>query len=142
MSPGKNWNEEGLSETPAVEHLQRLGYTYVAPETLEAERASLKETVAEKRLARALKKLNPWLSDDNLHRAVRAVTAVQAATLLEASEKLYTTLTYGISLEQDLGGGKKSHDVRFFDFDKPANNDFVVTRQYRVQGPKKNSRPS
>ena len=139
--PGKGWNEEALSETPAVQHLERLGYTYVPSETLEAERESLKETVVSKRLARALKKLNPWLSDDNLHKAVRAVTGLQAATLIEASEKTYTTLTYGIALEQDLGDGKKSHPVRFFDFEDPTNNDFVVTRQYRVQGPKKNIRP-
>jgi type I restriction enzyme R subunit len=139
--PGKGWNEEGLSETPAIKHLERLGYTYVGPDTLEPERESLKDGVVAKRLARALKKLNPWLSDDNLHKAVRAVTGVQAATLLEASEKVYTTLTYGVALEQDLGYGKKSHSVRFFDFDEPANNEFVVTRQFRVQGPKKNIRP-
>jgi type I site-specific restriction-modification system R (restriction) subunit len=49
--------------------------------TLEAERESLKEVVLAKRLARALKKLNPWLSDDNIHKAVRAVTGVQAPSL-------------------------------------------------------------
>lgn len=31
--------------------------------------------------------------------------------------------------------------MRFFDFEEPANNEFVVTRQFRVQGPKKNIRP-
>jgi type I restriction enzyme, R subunit len=139
--PGRGWNEDGLSETPAVKHLERLGYEYVPPEILEPERESLKEVVVAKRLAKALKKLNPWLRDDNIHKAVRVVTSVQAATLIEASEKLYTTLTYGIALEQDLGDGKKSHPVRFFDFEDPKNNDFVVTRQYRVQGPKKNIRP-
>ncbi len=87
-------------------------------------------------------KLNgPWISDDNLQKAIRAVTTVPAASLIEASEKLYTTLTYGISLEQDRGDGKKSHDVRFFDFDDPKANELVVTRQFRVQGSKKNIRP-
>jgi type I restriction enzyme R subunit len=139
--PGRHWNEEALSELPAVQHLERLGYTYVPAELLEAERESLKEVVVAKRLAPALRNLNPWLSDDNVQKGVRAVMGVQAATLIEASEKLYTTLTYGIALEQDLGDGKKSHPVRFFDFDEPANNEFVVTRQFRVQGPKKNIRP-
>lgn len=139
--PGQGWNEENLSESPAVVHLRRLGYTYVAPEVLDAERDSFKEVVLAKRLAAALRRLNPWLSDDNLNKAVRVVTNVSAASLIEASEKLYTTLTYGISLEQDLGEGKKGQSVRFFDFDDPTKNEFIVTRQFKVQGSKKNIKP-
>lgn len=135
--PGQSWNEATLSEDPAVEHLRRLGYTYVSPSTLEVERESLKDVALPKRLAAALKRLNPWLSEDNVHKAVRAVVAVPAASLIEASEKLHTALTYGISLEQDRGDGKKGQTVRFFDFDDPRKNEFVVTRQFRVQGAKK-----
>src|ERR1043165_6559105 len=137
---GKDWNEENLSENPAAEHLQRLGYTYVPPETLDVERESFKEVVLTKRLTGALKRLNPWLSDDNVEKAIRAVS-VPAASLIEASEKLYTTLTYGISLEQDRGDGKKGQQVQFFDFADATRNDFIVTRQFRVQGSKKNIRP-
>jgi type I restriction enzyme R subunit len=139
MTPpkGQDWDELHLSENPAVELLEALGYTYVPPETLDAERDSLKETILTKRLGKALKKLNPWLSDDNVHKAVRAVTTVQAASLLDASEKVHTALTYGLSLEQDRGSGKKGQTVRFFDFETPANNELVVTRQCHFQGAKK-----
>jgi hypothetical protein len=68
--PGKSWNEANLSEHPAIRQLVLLGYMHVAAETLEAERESLKEVVLNKRLTNALKKLNPWLSDDNLSSAV------------------------------------------------------------------------
>jgi type I restriction enzyme, R subunit len=139
--PGQDWTEASLSEHPAVEQLRRLGYTYVAAKALEAERESLKQAVLVERLARALRRLNPWLSDENVRQAVRAVTGVQAASLLEANQKLYTALTYGISLEQDRGGGKRSHTVRFFDFDEPANNEFIVTRQLKVKGAKKHIIP-
>ena len=106
--PGQDWDELRLSEDPAVEVLSKhLGYVYVAPEVLEAERASLYETVLVGRLGKALKKLNPWISDDNLHKAVRAVTNVQAASLIEAGEKLHTLLAYGTALEQDRGEGKR-----------------------------------
>jgi len=93
-----------------------------------------------KRLSKALQRLNPWLSVDNLYRATRAITAVPSTSLIEASEKLHTTLTYGAALEQDLGDGKKSHPVRFFDFEDAAKNEFVVTRQFKVHGTKKNIR--
>jgi type I restriction enzyme R subunit len=135
--PGQDWNELHLSEDPAVEVLEALGYTCVAPEVLEAERESLKGNILTGRLGRALKRLNPWLSDDNTHKAIRAVTTVQAASLLDASEKAHTILTYGISPEQDLGHGKQGQTVRFFDFDDPSKNELVVTRQYRLQGAKK-----
>lgn len=139
--PGKGWNEESLSENPAVEQLEALGYTFVSAEALEAERDSLKEVVLTKRLATALKRLNPWLSEDNVQKAVRAVTHVPSTSLVEASEKLYTALTYGISLEQDRGEGKKGQIVRFLDFEKPQNNEFIVSRQYRVKGAKKHIKP-
>jgi len=97
--------------------------------------------VLTKRLVSALKRLNPWLSDDNVQKAIRTVMSTPAASLIEASEKLHTSFTYGISLEQDRGDGKKGQTVRFFDFEDPKKNDFVVTRQFRVQGSKKNIRP-
>ena len=119
------------------EQLETLGYTFVSGEDLEAERDSLKEVVLTKRLAAALKRLNPWLSEDNVQKAVRAVTHVPSTSLIEASEKLYTILTYGISLEQDRGEGKKGQTVRFLDFERPEKNEFLVTRQYRVKGAKR-----
>jgi len=136
-SAGRGWNEDQLSETPAVAQLQKLGFTYVAPEVLERERTSLKEVLITGRLAAALKKLNPWLSEDNLQRAVRSLATVTASSLIEVNEKLYTALTHGIALEQDLGDGKRARSIRFIDFDNPEKNELVVTRQFRVQGAKK-----
>ena len=135
------WDELHLAENPAVELLQSLGYTYVPPEDLERERASFKETILAARLAAALKRLNPWLSEANVTKAVKAVTQVAAASLAEANEALYTSLTYGIALEQDRGDGRKSHTVRFLDFARPDRNEWIVTRQYRVLGSKKHVIP-
>ena len=66
---------------------------------------------------------------------------VPAASLVEANETLYTSLTYGITLEQDRGDGRKSHTVRFLDFDRPNRNEWIVTRQYKVLGSKKHVIP-
>ena len=136
-----DWDEAHLAENPAVELFKSLGYTYVPPEALEPERTSLKETILARRLAAALKRLNPWLTATNVAKAVKTVTQVPAASLAEANEKVYTSLTYGIALEQDRGGGRKSHTVRFLDFDRPDRNEWVVTRQYRVLGSKKHVIP-
>ena len=72
---------------------------------------------------------------------MKAVTQVPAASLAEANRKIYTSLTYGIALEQDRGDGRKSHTARFLDFDRPDRNEWIVTRQYRVLGSKKHVIP-
>jgi len=136
-TPGRDWNEENLVEIPAVELLQKLGWTYHAPELLDFERSTYREVILVKRLEAALKRLNPWLSDENVQRAIRAVMHVPATSLIEANEKLHTILTYGISLEQDRGEGTRSYTVKFIAFDKPRENDLVVTRQFKVKGSKK-----
>lgn len=143
MSPPlpHDWNEEHQSEGPAVGVLQSLGYTFVPAEVLDGERESLKETVLTARLRTALRKLNPWLSGDNVNKAVRQITSAPAASLIEASEKLHTALTHGIALEQDVGAGKKGQTVQFIDFEHPHRNEFLVTRQYRVLGSKNEIRP-
>jgi type I restriction enzyme R subunit len=49
---------------------------------------------------------------------------------------VHTKLSHATTREQDLGSGKKGQSV-FFDSERPERNDFVVTRQYRLQGVKK-----
>ena len=136
----QDWNEIHLSEDPTVELLEALGYTFVPPEGLEAERGSLKDVVLAGRLEKKLKEFNPWLSEENVKKAVRAITNVPAASLIEANEKIYTSLVHGIAIEQDIGDGqgKKSHDVFFIDFERPKKNEYIVTRQFKVSGPKEN----
>ena len=73
MAP-KKWTEAALSEDPAVAVLGRLGYVYVPPEKLEAERETFKDAILAGRLRRAIERLNPHLTADNVGRAVRAVT--------------------------------------------------------------------
>jgi hypothetical protein len=49
------WDEAGLSEDPAVATLLALGWTYVSPETLLAERHSMIEVVVAGRPAVAFR---------------------------------------------------------------------------------------
>jgi type I restriction enzyme R subunit len=130
------WNELRLAEDPAAAVLEELGYTFVHADELEGERESPAEPVLTHRLEAALRRLNPWISDDNVKKALRHITHVTAPGLIEANEAVHTVLVHNISLEQDLGGGKRGQTVRFIDFDEPGNNDFIFTRQYRVSGAK------
>ena len=102
----QDWNEIHLSEDPAVELLKAMGYAFAPCEELDAERGSLKEVVLVSRLEKKLKEINPWLSDENLKKTVRSITTVPATSLIEANEKVYTSIVHGISIEQDIGDGQ------------------------------------
>ena len=103
----EDWNEKALSEDPAIHLLGELGYTYLEPFEVEPLREGARSSVLVKPLEETLKRLNPWLSDDDLAKAVRAVTTLGATSLAEANKQLYTTITRNASVTQDRGDGLK-----------------------------------
>ncbi|WP_298443803.1 type I restriction endonuclease subunit R [uncultured Ferrimonas sp.] len=127
-------------EQPALEQLQSLGWRYAAgaalsPEHAQQERDSWRDVVLTKRLARAVKRLNPWLSADNLRKVMRELTHPTQTGLMEYNQTLWRLLCGdGISVEQDLGKGKKGQTVKLIDFDQPSNNEFLSTSQFKVEG--------
>jgi type I restriction enzyme R subunit len=135
-------NEETLVELPAVEYLQKkLGYSFIHGKELtpvSGARDSLADVVLVTRLRAAVKKLNPWISDENIDRAVRYISRADSlgTGLLEINEKIYDALVdLTFTVEQDLfgNGQKKKQTVHFIDWDNVDNNDFLVVRQFEVQ---------
>jgi len=136
MTSDFRWDELHLTEDPAAALLEELGYRYIHADELDEERDSYADAVLIRRLEAALRLLNPWIDDDNVKKALRNITHVAAPGLIEANEEVHTALVHNLSLEQDLGAGKRGQTVRFIDFDEPGNNELIFTRQYRVNGPK------
>jgi type I restriction enzyme R subunit len=94
--------------------------------------------ILEDRLTVAIQKLNPWIDENNLKKAVRRATTVVATSTIEANEKIHRDLVHYFSLDQDRGSGRKGQTVRLIDFDHPDNNEFIVTNQFKVNGPQEN----
>ncbi|MEZ5814852.1 MAG: type I restriction endonuclease subunit R [Alphaproteobacteria bacterium] len=138
MTRLNNIDELNKSELPAAQILSATGWVEATPDLLEQERASRRDVILTERLEGALQHLNPWLSDDNAKKVARQVSQIQAMSLIGANEKLHTMLTYGLSVQQDIGDGQgvKGHTVRFFDFDRFTSNEFTFCRQYAVQNAK------
>jgi type I restriction enzyme, R subunit len=128
----RDWNEETLVEIPALDLLRILGYQFLEPAQVALERDGQRSAILSGRLARKLRDLNPWISDDNVTRAVRAVTNVNASGFLEANETLHTLITRGMSVQQEVRGRTSNPTVQFVDFENPNANEWLVTRQFRV----------
>lgn len=143
-------NEETLVELPAIEYLrEKLGYEFVHGQFLTPEydeRDSMTEVILKKRLEKSLKRLNPWMNNTNINKAIRYLARPEnlGINLYEINEKIYNAIVdLSYSLDQDLDGSgqKKYHTVRFIDWDNIDNNEFLVTRQFKVHGPNENIIP-
>ncbi|MGS0745240.1 type I restriction endonuclease subunit R [Syntrophomonas erecta subsp. sporosyntropha] len=143
-------NEETLVELPAIEYItEKLKYEFIYGDKLtpeEGERESFNDVILVERLRRSLKKLNPWMDEGNLNKGVRFLTRADSlgTNLLEINEKIYdaiVNLTYALEQDLDGSGQKKFHTVKFIDWDNPDNNDFLVTRQFKIQGPNEKAIP-
>lgn len=125
-------------ELPALEQLQQLGWQYVHGSSLApsagGERAYFREVVLEKRLAAAIVRINPWISNENLRKIMREITHPVTATLMEANQSLWQVIVHYQSVEQDLGKGRKGQTVRIIDFDSLANNEFMCVNQFKIEG--------
>ncbi|UWG46776.1 Type I site-specific restriction-modification system, R (restriction) subunit or related helicase [Halanaeroarchaeum sp. HSR-CO] len=130
-------NEYAESERPALDALQQLGWEVVDQQrtTWIDPRETQSSAVLEPRLRDAVKRLNPWLNENNLNKAVREIQQVAATSTMDENEQIHEKLIRHISVEQDLGHGKQHQTVQYIDFENPENNDFFALNQFRVEGP-------
>jgi type I restriction enzyme R subunit len=138
-------------EQPAIDQLQKLGWTYVSGVALapvlpvdgspSGERGYYRDVVLTHRLEAAIQRLNPWISDENLRKVMREFTHPIHAGLMEYNHAIYQMLVNYLSVEQDLGKGRKGQTVKVIDFDNPDNNEFLCTNQFKVEGANQNIIP-
>ena len=143
---------ESTVEEAALEILEGLGYTIlhgpeIAPGELLAERTDYSEVVLVERLQQALARINPRVPGEAIEEAVRKILSIQAPNLEESNRRFQRFLTDGINVEyraSDLPAqaGRIVYDqVQLFDFDDPANNDWLAVNQFTVIENKNNRRP-
>ncbi len=65
----------------------QLGYRYARPEVLEAERDTFKDAILAGRLRKAIERLNPHLTADNVGRAVRTITHATGTGLGDINQR-------------------------------------------------------
>src|SRR5699024_5898999 len=133
--------EEQLVEMRLIEQLQELGYTYFEGEALNQERISQTEVLLQSRFIYALKKLNPWLDENNVNKVASQITHMDATSLMDANQQFHELLLNKVPIQQDLGSGRRSQKVQLIDFDNLENNEFIVTNQLSYTYAKKTIQP-
>lgn len=140
-------NELTLVEEPAVEYLKSLGYEYIDGDKLTpelGERDTLSDVILNRRMMKSLKKLNPWISDEDANKIIRKLEKAESlgSGLLEINEKIYEYIVnLKLTVDQVIDGRKETPTVHLIDFKDINNNDFLVCSQFVVKGPQETIRP-
>lgn len=136
------FNEESLSQIPALWQLINLGYQYLTPEQARAERNQRDSNVLLENILRGqLKKINRirhkggeyLFSEENIQSAIQKIKNIRYDGLQKTNEEIYDLITLGTSLEQTIDGDSKSFTLNYIDWKNPAANVFHVTAEFPVE---------
>ena len=140
----KDYSEDQLIQRSAAELLEKeLGWTSVYAfdkEVLGANgtlgRNSYHEVLLTGRFCKALKALNPWLTDKQLQECVERMTEhMSSQTLMQINEQKYQYIKDGVPVTRIKPNGE-TEEVRakVIDFASPQKNDFLCVREMWVYG--------
>jgi type I restriction enzyme R subunit len=142
-----SFKEDHISQIPALQLLQKLGYIYLSPseaENLRGEKTS--NVLLEDILRKQLKEINSdkrisstkttYISDANIENGIRALKELPMNEgYIAACEAVYNLLTLGKAFEQNFDGDKKSITLHYIDWIPGTfltNNVFHVTEEFSV----------
>jgi type I restriction enzyme R subunit len=139
------YSEDQLAQKPTAEYLEKAlqwksVYAYnqetFGPQSLLG-RSSDREVVLKRELQKALVRLNPGLPEPAYDDAIRQITAASASkSLIQINREQYALHRNGVLVSYRNSDGKKEERrLRLFDFQEPANNDFLAVRELWIQGP-------
>lgn len=142
MTETPSFLEDHISQIPALQLLQNMGYDYLRPQEVFLERkGKLSNLLLEDVLEKQLRRLNRIrfkgneheFSDANIRAAIQALKDVPFDGLIRTSEKMYDLLSLGKSFEQTIAGDTKSFSIRYIDWQTPENNVFHVAEEFEVE---------
>jgi type I restriction enzyme, R subunit len=135
--------EDHVSQIPALQLLQNLGYVYLRREEVHLERRGklsnvLLEVVLKKQLRRlnriSFKGADHEFSDANIQAAIQTLKdAALADGLMRANERIYDLISLGRSFKQTIDGDTKSFTLNYIDWKRPEKNVFHVTEELEVE---------
>ncbi|MHB2027026.1 MAG: type I restriction endonuclease subunit R [Elusimicrobiota bacterium] len=137
-----SFKEDHISQIPALQLLQNLGYIYLTPsEALELRGGRMGAVILEGVLADQLRKINKVrfkgneypFSEGNILAAIQTLKDVVYDGLVRTNEKIYDLLCLGRSLQQSIEGDTKSFPLNYIDWTNWKNNVFHVTEEFSVE---------
>jgi type I restriction enzyme R subunit len=129
--------ESELLEKAVLEWFKELGYEVaygpdISPGGLRPERGSYSDVLLLRRLKASLTRINPTLPSEAIDKAIHELVHIAEPTLEKTNRKFHFMLRDGVRVEVSREGRRVWEIVKLFDFDDPANNDWLVVNQFKV----------
>lgn len=131
------------AEKPAIELFQALEYEYFDASKFDP-RESINDVILQDNFLSAIKKLNPWMNENNVSKCYKKITSVLASSLMEGNQIVYKLITGNnsdFSFKQLIDGREQAKTPIFIDFQNPENNEFLIVNQMKFKGLERNSIP-
>ncbi len=142
MARENSYDERYISQIPAIEVLQKLGYQYLSSEEAERVRGNLYNVLLRDVLEEKLRLFNFYeykgkvykFSDSNIQQAIRDLDEPLTNGVIKTNESIYETLMKGRTYSEFLpDGSKKSFTIQFIDWNNIKNNVFHVVEEFDVE---------
>lgn len=118
--PVLNWNvirlEMGPGQTP--QETQREDFTQV---------------IMRKDLEEALKRINPWMDEQNIFDAIKDLTSFESDNLFKNNQLALELLIKGTKVQRQTSEGLRYEPVYYISFDEPEKNSFVAVSQFKIR---------
>ena len=140
----KDYSEDQLIQKSAADLLEKeLGWTSVMAWDAEVlgeagtlGRKSYHEVLLVRHFCKALKALNPWMTEKQLAEAVERMTErMSSQTLMQINEQKYQYIKDGIPVTRTKPNGETEEvKAKVIDFASPQKNEFLCVRELWVYG--------
>ena len=136
--------EANISQQPAVDLLEKLGYQPLSPEECLAQRGGFLGVLLKDILRRQLHRINLFsyggqsykFTPENIEKAISDLDEPLTEGLIRTSEKIYDALMLGKSYLETLSDGtSKSFNLKYIDWDHPENNVYHVAPEFSCDNP-------
>ena len=140
----KDYSEDQLIQKSAADLLENeLGWTSVMAWDAEVlgvtgtlGRKSYHEVLLTRHFCKALKSLNPWMTDKQVAEAVERMTGhMSSQSLMQINEQKYLYIRDGIPVTRTKSNGETEEvKAKVIDFASPTKNEFLCVRELWVYG--------
>lgn len=123
---------------PALAFLRqafRYDYLHQDDPAFQRERASLNEAILQERLLRKLRELNAGCAEEELRQAANHLVSPAHASLAHVQRELHGKMLAASWSPAGAPSSKTRFRVQYFDFENPAQNDFLMVEQFQLARP-------
>lgn len=129
-------NERDTVEKPLLDQLETLGWDVIRlemqQEPSESFRNSFDEVVLRPKFDEAMKKINPFLTENQINEVYRTIDTFEGDKLIVNNEQITDLLLNGTSVARNEETGEANPLVRYIDFEDISKNNFVAVEQFKL----------